>query len=237
MKIKITTALTLMFALFITSCSHSTIDEPTLPSNDSLYFSATIDGKLIQMDFKKAVMNMNGISLKPLSKIADTPKEEIAYGYVYGYSDANYYIELGFSKRCILDTLPANNMISRPTSLFKEVMEKSSYAMQLLDHNSNLPTSYKLSTGFYIRITDTKTSTIYSSTLIPFDGMNIDAEFLKVSTNSGLTVLKSVDQSSQTSFKRYLEGQLKCKMYKVEGTQVHMVELTNGVLKGEYKYL
>lgn len=237
MKIKITTALTLMFALFITSCSHSTIDEPTIPSNDSLYFSATIDGKLIRMDFNKTSGSMDGTSIKPLSKIADTPKEEVAYGYKYGYFDANYYIELGFSKRFILDTIPANSMTSRPTSLFKEVMEKSSYAMQLIDHDSNLPTSYKLSTGFYIRITDTKTSTIYSSTLIPFDGMNIDAEYLKVSTNSGLTVLKSVDQSSQTSFKRYLEGQLKCKMYKQVGNKVTMVELTNGVLKGEYKYL
>jgi hypothetical protein len=229
----------LLCTIVLVSCGNDSNDESLVLKKkipiDSIYFSCKLNGNLIEMNSASIVDRSYGAFITRLFKLKNSPNDSVIIGYKYGFYNADYSVVIGLSKACILDTLSIQNFYI-PKGIKNEIMEKSSYQMQFMPPISTVKLSSVRYSGFYIEICDLKKELNYTTYLNDFSEYNNEVEYNKVSTNSGLNLIKSTALNSGI-YADYLntwfiESNFKCRIHRTGKSAYIMEEVTDGVLRG-----
>ena len=98
----------LLIGLFLVSCTANVPVDNTTEKKipiDSFSLSFKLNNQLIELKSPTASLWSVGKTVRRLYKVQNSPKDSSIFGYYYGFANANYEVEFGFSRVLLVDTL------------------------------------------------------------------------------------------------------------------------------------
>lgn len=234
----------LLSIMLMVSCNKDDDIEPGIEiSNDSIYFSCTINNKFLEFKSPSASLFSSGKGNTRLCVTKNNPKDSSIIEYSREFYDQKYFIAFRFSNVYLVDTLSIFNTPNVKDDLYKKGDHQFQF-LSLLDYDKGLPSSPY--TGVSIEIFDVTNNKIYTSNISSKyrDNSNEYRNFMDNSlfqiTNSFLldSPPNANDYSSiEGSNNWFIEANFKCKFYELYNQfDPNYIEdtfyISDGILKG-----